>query len=185
MTAGATAFRALEELEGAEMGSSMAASEHVKELLLQRAESEERYREVIARMKRLLEVERRNLRAVRAAHAKDLQSRTELESLLRACVGDVRKEIASQRAAAAAASPKGGSGGGGSALGGGSAFGHGEAEELSARERERVLELLLSQERVVSLLYERTFPPRPPADDAPAVVAVDPAPNSPSDAGGM
>lgn len=179
MTAGATAFRALEELEGAEMGSSMAASEHVKELLLQRAESEERYREVIARMKRLLEVERRNLRAVRAAHAKDLQSRTELESLLRACVGDVRKEIASQRAAAAAASPKGGSGGGGSALG------HGEAEELSARERERVLELLLSQERVVSLLYERTFPPRPPADDAPAVVAVDPAPNSPSDAGGM
>lgn len=179
MTAGATAFRALEELEGAEMGSSMAASEHVKELLLQRAESEERYREVIARMKRLLEVERRNLRAVRAAHAKDLQSRTELESLLRACVGDVRKEIASQRAAAAAASPKGGSGGGGSAPG------HGEAEELSARERERVLELLLSQERVVSLLYERTFPPRPPADDAPAVVAVDPAPNSPSDAGGM
>lgn len=179
MTAGATAFRALEELEGAEMGSSMAASEHVKELLLQRAESEERYREVIARMKRLLEVERRNLRAVRAAHAKDLQSRTELESLLRACVGDVRKEIASQRAAAAAASPKGGSGGGGSALG------HGEGEELSARERERVLELLLSQERVVSLLYERTFPPRPPADDAPAVVAVDPAPNSPSDAGGM
>ena len=182
MTAGATAFRALEELEGAEMGSSMAASEHVKELLLQRAESEERYREVIARMKRLLEVERRNLRAVRAAHAKDLQSRTELESLLRACVGDVRKEIASQRAAAAAASPKGGSGGGGSAFG---PPGHGEAEELSARERERVLELLLSQERVVSLLYERTFPPRPPADDAPAVVAVDPAPNSPSDAGGM
>ena len=182
MTAGATAFRALEELEGAEMGSSMAASEHVKELLLQRAESEERYREVIARMKRLLEVERRNLRAVRAAHAKDLQSRTELESLLRACVGDVRKEIASQRAAAAAASPKGGSGGGGSAPG---PPGHGEAEELSARERERVLELLLSQERVVSLLYERTFPPRPPADDAPAVVAVDPAPNSPSDAGGM
>ena len=68
---------------------------------------------------------------------------------------------------------------------GGHGDGHGEGEELSARERERVLELLLSQERVVSLLYERTFPPRPPADDAPAVVAVDPAPNSPSDAGGM
>ena len=46
------------------------------------------------KLKRLLEVERRNLRAVRAAHAKDLQSRTELEALLRACVDDVRKERA-------------------------------------------------------------------------------------------
>ena len=55
--------------------------ERVKELMLQQAESEERYREVVARLKRLLDVERRNLRAVRAAHAKDLSSRTELETL--------------------------------------------------------------------------------------------------------
>ena len=38
---------------------------------------------MVAKLKRLLEVERRNLRAVRAAHAKELQSRTELETLLR------------------------------------------------------------------------------------------------------
>ncbi|KAL3908434.1 MAG: hypothetical protein SGPRY_009800, partial [Prymnesium sp.] len=36
-------------------------------------------------------------RAVRAAHAKDLQSRTELEILLSACVDDVRKELAAAR----------------------------------------------------------------------------------------
>ena len=41
------------------------------------------------------------------------------------------------------------------------------------------------EETMAAQTYERTFPPRPPADDAPAVVAVDPAPNSPSDAGGM
>ena len=56
---------------------------------------------MVARLKRLLDVERRNLRAVRAAHAKDLQSRSELETLLRACVDDVRKEIATQRSSSA------------------------------------------------------------------------------------
>ena len=34
-------------------------------------------------------------------------------------------------------------------------------DELGPKERERVLELLLSQERVVALLYERTFTAAP------------------------
>ena len=154
MTAGAAAFRGIEDVDGAGGAaggaSSLASSERIKELTLQQAESEERYREVVARLKRLLDVERRNLRAVRAAHAKDLQSRSELETLLRACVDDVRKEIAAQRGSAA--SPKGSSSS--SRLVG--------VDELGPKERERVLELLLSQERVVSLLYDRTFP-APPA----------------------
>ena len=37
-------------------------------------------------------------RAVRTAHAKDLQHRTELESFLRQCIDDVRAEILAQRA---------------------------------------------------------------------------------------
>ena len=42
--------------------------------------------------------------------------------------------------------------------------------DFGPQERERVMELLLSQERVVTLLYERTFPDRPhellPAESA-------------------
>lgn len=142
-------FRGIEEMEGANGApgaSSLASSERVKELMLQQAESEERYREVVARLKRLLDVERRNLRAVRAAHARDLQSRAELETLLRACVDDVRKEIAAQRGSSA------------SAKGNASSVRMLGVDDLGPKERERVLELLLSQERVVSLLYERTFP---------------------------
>ena len=134
--------------------------------MLQQAESEERYREVVARLKRLLDVERRNLRAVRAAHAKDLQSRTELESLLRACVDDVRKELAAQRAVTA------GSGKAVPSSGGGSGAGGALAGELGPKERERVLELLLSQERVVSLLYERSFPTNPQASTTAALAAL-------------
>ena len=77
---------------------------------------------------------------MRQAHGKELESRTELEGLLRACVDDVRKDISSQRAAGA----------------------DGARGGMSAPDRERVLELLLSQERVVTLLYDRTFPERPP-----------------------
>ena len=109
----------------------------------------------MAKLKRLLEVERRNLRAVRAAHAKDLESRTELEALLRACVQDVKHEIGLQRQQSA--------GGKGGSFGASAASKHREVGlgDFGPQERERVMELLLSQERVVTLLYDRTFPDRP------------------------
>eukprot|EP00967_Tisochrysis_lutea_P083231 scaffold115589_cov26-Tisochrysis_lutea.AAC.1 len=124
--------------------------QRLKELMARQAEAEARYREMTAKLKRLLEVERRNLRAVRAAHAKDLQSRTELEGLLRACSDDVRREIAFHR-----------SGGKGIPPGGrpnSSAGREVSMASMTSADRERVLELLLSQERVVSLLYDKTFP---------------------------
>ena len=46
--------------------------------------------------------------------------------------------------------------GGVAAPGGQGAFD--EENELNQHERERVIELMLSQERVIALLYEKTFP---------------------------
>jgi len=63
-------------------------------------EAEARYRDVIKRLKRLLDTERRSLRQVRAAYTADLQSRSELESLLRTAVDDVRHELTRRRGAA-------------------------------------------------------------------------------------
>jgi len=42
---------------------------------------------------------------------------------------------------------------------------------FSPGDRERVLELLLSQERVVALLYDKAFPPRDPQGALEAVTA--------------
>ena len=68
---------------------------------------------------------------------------------------DVKHEIGLQRQQSA--------GGKGSAFGASSASKHREVGlgDFGPQERERVMELLLSQERVVTLLYERTFPDRP------------------------
>lgn len=120
------------------------------ELMARQAEAEARYREMTAKLKRLLEVERRNLRAVRAAHAKDLQGRTELEGMLRACSDEVRREIALHRAA--------GKGAGAAARPGSNPGREVAVAAMTAADRERVLELLLSQERVVELLYDKAFP---------------------------
>ena len=36
-----------------------------------------------------------------------------------------------------------------------------EEKNLSQKERDKIIEVLLSQERVLTLLYDKTFPPRP------------------------
>uniref|UniRef100_A0A0G4G8E8 Uncharacterized protein n=1 Tax=Chromera velia CCMP2878 TaxID=1169474 RepID=A0A0G4G8E8_9ALVE len=63
-------------------------------------------------------------------------------------VDDVKLEIGRHKNAAATAGPQG-------------ASSDPSVHDLTVADRERALELLLSQQRVVSLLYEKTFPERP------------------------
>ena len=126
--------------------------------------NDERYKEINARLRRLLSDERRALTHIRANYAQELRSRTEMEMLLRQCVDDVRKEIAlktvnmgaqashrsNSRQATGTPSGAARSGSAGNAAIPMAAF--------SQTDRERTLELLLSQERVISLIYAKTFP---------------------------
>lgn len=57
-------------------------------------EKERRYEELVARLRKLLETERRRTRQARSAHLAELASRTELQRLLREAVDDVRAEAA-------------------------------------------------------------------------------------------
>lgn len=119
----------------------------------ERPEDGDRYKEVNIRMRRLLADERKSLQQVRQNYAAELKARTEMEMLLRQCVDDVRKEIARRHVESAQ-------------------FSQGKdlaklynrqpglipIEDFTQEDRERALELLLSQERVVTLLYSKTFP---------------------------
>ena len=68
---------------------------------------------------------------------------------------DVKHEIGLQRQQTAGSKN--------ASFNGSSASKHREVDlgDFGPQERERVMELLLSQERVVTLLYDRTFPDRP------------------------
>ena len=119
-------------------------------------DGDEKLRDVNKRLRRLLADERRALQLVRNNYAEELKARTELEMLLRSCVEDIRKEIARRHVEQAkftnnvavqdlanlyAKNP-----------------GDIPMEEFMQEDRERAMELLLSQERVVTLLYAKTFP---------------------------
>lgn len=114
---------------------------------------EDRYREVNTRMRRLLADERKSLQQVRQNYAQELRARTEMEMLLRQCVDDVRKEIARRHVESAQFSQ-----GNDLAKMYNRQPGLIPIEDFTQEDRERALELLLSQERVVTLLYSRTFP---------------------------
>ncbi|CAK4779502.1 unnamed protein product [Aphanomyces euteiches] len=101
-----------------------------------------RYKEIIKRLKRVLEVERRNLRQVRNAYTADLQTHTELSIFLRQCIEDVKSQLERHTA-----SPDSGRS---TVTILGTTF--------HAADRQKVIDLLLSQERVLSLLYAKAFP---------------------------
>jgi len=94
-----------------------------------------------------------------------MQQRTEIEVLLRQCLDDVKAEIMRHRLDHE--QKDGGMPGAGVPV---TAM---SVHELTTQDRERVLELLLSQQRVVQLLYSKTFPQQPPSPliDDPSAMA--------------
>lgn len=157
-----TRLELVEKVHGAEdKEKSVVAARGVNKV-----ESDDKYKEINNRLRKTLESERKSLQKERQSYQQELRARTEAELLLRQCVEDVRREISRvhlQSAREAATAKTGGydsrkftsksadsdmkpsrSGS--------------KDDKLSAEDRERQLELLLSQERVVSLLYSKTFP---------------------------
>merc|ERR1712224_630942 len=112
--------------------------------------------------------ERKTVRTLKEGQSGLLQQRTELEVLLRQCLDDVKTEVTRKRQEADRGQsnlPRLDQSGAGVSV-----------HELNAQDRERVLELLLSQQRVVQLLYSKAFPQRPatpPVDTGPGTPAQD------------
>jgi len=117
-------------------------------------EREVALREAALKLKRMVDAERRTVVALKQQQADMLQQRTELEVLLRQSLDDVKAEIlrTQMQAEGKDANVPGGSS---------PPLASVSVHELSAQDRERVLELLLSQQRVVQLLYQKTFPQEP------------------------
>ncbi|KAG7388262.1 hypothetical protein PHYBOEH_007915 [Phytophthora boehmeriae] len=120
------------------------------------SDGDNRYKEIIKRLKRLLEVERRNLHQVRTAYKMELQNHTELEVTLKDCVQDVRNEIA-QASQLPLVSTSASSH---TLLGSPSASRPMSEGRLSSSERQQLIERLLEKEHLLSLLTAKAFPVR-------------------------
>ena len=83
--------------------------------------------------------------------AAEIESRNFLEKILRLCVEDVKAEIAKKRSENKSSYYARGQRG---------KIELAEERNLSAIDRGKIIEVLASQERVLTLLYDRTFPPR-------------------------
>jgi hypothetical protein len=121
-------------------------------------EREVKYREENTKLKRMVEAERKSNRAFRQQQAEMLQQRTELEVLLRQCLDDVKSEIMRLRLENERKD-------GPPLPVPGQTVTSMSIHELTPQDRERVLELLLSQQRVVQLLYSKTFPTQLPVTE--------------------
>lgn len=120
--------------------------------LLPRQEADERYREIIKRLTRMLDTERKHLRQVRAAHQQFQNDRTLLELGLKQCVDEVAAEVVRRNGNRPGTSKRAGS-----------ILGQKKApietatlDQFTASDRERVLEMWLSMDGVVSSLYPKS-----------------------------
>ncbi|EEY54341.1 uncharacterized protein PITG_07957 [Phytophthora infestans T30-4] len=111
------------------------------------SDSDNRYKEIIKRLKRLLEVERRNLQQVRTAYKLELQNHTELEMVIKECVQDIRGEIV-HVSQLPLVMPSHSSG----SLLGSPQHGRQSERRMSSSERQRLVEKLLEKEQLLNLL---------------------------------
>lgn len=107
---------------------------------------------MIPRLQKMLEDEKKKLRQVKTMCATEIEVKNMLEKVLRQCVDDVKAEIQKKRSENKSNYYAKGKRG---------RVELNEERTLTKQERDKIFELLLSQERVLTLLYDRTFPPRP------------------------
>lgn len=95
------------------------------------------YAEVVKKLKKMIEIEGNNARAARTALSRELEEKKELSKFVKMCVEDVKVKIISKKNEQRM-----------------------QVSDKSFQSLETTIEVLLSQERVLTLLYDKAFPPR-------------------------
>ncbi len=102
-----------------------------------------RYDNTIKTLENTLKKEKRRVKELKHLNAKEIESKTELERIIRKIVEDLKEEMLQQRADMRVPVSK-----------------NKKIEEEQSKEfREKLIERLLNNERILTLVYDRTFYP--------------------------
>ena len=91
------------------------------------------YQDVITKLKKMIELESKNCRGAKTAFSRELEGRRELDKFLRDAVEDVKFKVLEKKSEQ-------------------------RMQNSNQEDLGRVIEILLSQERVLTLLYDKAFP---------------------------
>ena len=91
------------------------------------------YQDVITKLKKIIELESKNCRGAKTAYSRELEGKRELEKFLRDAVEDVKLKVLEKKSEL-------------------------RMQNSDQDDLDRVIEILLSQERVLTLLYDKAFP---------------------------
>lgn len=119
-----------------------------------------RFENLIFRLKKIHETEKKNLRQIKTLCAKEIDQKHQLEKILRQCVDDVKNEIMKKKTESKVQIYRGSASRGRNTVSSAYLGMDTDDKNLSKAERQKILEVLMSQERVLTLLYDKTFPPR-------------------------
>ena len=100
------------------------------------------YAEVVTKLQKMIDLEASNTRAAKTALSRELEERKELSKFVKMCVEDVKLKIIAKKNEQRM-----------------------QVSDKSFQSLETTVEILLSQERVLTLLYDKAFPPRPGKSD--------------------
>jgi len=123
-------------------------------------EAEERYRTMVAKLKKQVEEERRQVRLVRTHYTNEVAQRTELQNFLKKCIEDVRQDISERNKQRRAALRANGNRIAKSAIPKKPDIDPRDIplEDFTPADRINVMEWLLSQDHVIYMLYDSMFP---------------------------
>ena len=100
-----------------------------------------RYETTIKTLQNTLKKEQKRVRELKTLYVKEIESKNEMEKILRKCIDDIKDEMLKIKAESRLANLKH----------------QGQENTFSKEQRENLIEKLLNNEKVLTIIYDKTF----------------------------
>ncbi len=93
---------------------------------------------MINKLKLAYQKEKRKVQQLKTLYVKELESKSQLEKVIRACIDDMKEDMVAAQKAQSRRQPA-------------------QGDILDKAEREKLIESMINDERILTLIYDKTF----------------------------